>query len=421
MAVDGVRATQAAIECRDLWKSYRLYHHRSHSLKERIVAKRSSYDEFWALKGVELEIPVGSTFGILGPNGSGKSTLLKVLARILTPDRGSIAVNGTLASLLELGTGFHQDLTGRENIYLGGALLGRSTKEMDALFDSILDFAGVEQFIDIPVKNYSTGMYARLGFALAISVEPEILLVDEVLSVGDASFQMKCFERITEFRRQGRTIVIVSHSLDTVRTLCEDAVWLDQGQVRMVGRSEDVVSAYLGVVHTQVAEELDWSVTGNRFGSGEAEITDLRILDAAGERTTGFRTGDGMRVQVDYSASADLGPTVSCGIAVFRSDSMLYVFGQNSREAGVQLDLPGSGTLEYTIPDLPLLPGAYLITVALHDNPRKVFDYHDRRYPFMVFQNPALPQDDGSVSVTSRWSIETSAACVARTPWSDGV
>ena len=396
--------SKPAIACQGLWKSYRLYHHRSHSLKERLVTRRSHYDEFWALKDVTVEVPHGSTFGIMGANGSGKSTLLKTLARILTPDKGTISVNGTIASLLELGTGFHHDLTGRENIFLGGSLLGRSPKEMEGLFDSIVDFAGVEAFIDIPVKNYSTGMYARLGFALAVSVEPDILLVDEVLSVGDESFQLKCFERIAEFRRAGRTIVIVSHGLDTIRTLCGDAVWLDGGEVRMIGRSEDVVAAYLGVVHSAAAEAMDWSVTGSRFGSGEAEITDVRIVGADGARASGFRTGDAMRVQVDYRSTESLEPTVSCGIAVFRSDSMLYVFGQNSREAGVRLQTPGTGTVEYTVPELPLLPGSYLMTVALHDVPTKVFDYHDRRYPFMVFQNPSLPRGDGAVTVQSRWT-----------------
>jgi len=399
-----------AIACNGLWKSYRLYHHRSHSLKERLVSRRSVYDEFWALRDVTLEVPEGSTFGILGPNGSGKSTLLKTLARILTPDRGEVEVNGTVASLLELGTGFHQDLTGRENVYLGGALMGRSNRDMDLLFDEIVDFAGIEPFIDVPVKNFSTGMYARLAFALAVTVEPDILLVDEVLSVGDTSFQMRCFERITSFRSQGRTIVIVSHSLDVVRSLCSGAVWLDGGEVRTAGPSEDVVSAYLGVVHGEVADDLEASASGNRFGSGEAEITGVRIVDDRGGSASSFRTGETMTVHIEYRSGERL-DSIVCGIAVFRADTMLYVFGQNSRQAGLDIATPGQGTLVYTVPDLPLLPGVYLISVALHSDSR-TYDCHDRRYPFVVSQNPAFAVEHGSVSVPSRWRVAASGVTV---------
>ncbi|MBA2478878.1 MAG: ABC transporter ATP-binding protein, partial [Sporichthyaceae bacterium] len=182
---------------------------------------RARYDEFWALRDVSFEIPRGSTFGLIGENGSGKSTLLKCIARILQPDRGSITATGSLAALLELGSGFHPELSGRENIYLNGSIVGLPRRTLDERFDDIVDFAGVREFIDQPVKNYSSGMYVRLGFSVAINVDPDILLVDEVLAVGDASFQAKCMEKFADFRAQGKTVVIVSHATETMRSMCD--------------------------------------------------------------------------------------------------------------------------------------------------------------------------------------------------------
>ncbi|MGA0231126.1 MAG: ABC transporter ATP-binding protein, partial [Ilumatobacteraceae bacterium] len=201
-----------AVAVHDLWKSFRLYHERNQFLKAAILrGRRARYEEFWALKDVSFEVPVGTTFGVIGSNGSGKSTLLKCLAGILVPERGSVEISGRISALLELGAGFHPELSGRENVFLNGAILGLSKKEIAARFDSIVDFAGLEDFIDTPVKNYSSGMFVRLGFAVAAHVEPEVLLVDEVLSVGDEAFQRKSAEKIEQFRREGRTIVFVSH------------------------------------------------------------------------------------------------------------------------------------------------------------------------------------------------------------------
>ncbi|MGA1516078.1 MAG: ABC transporter ATP-binding protein, partial [Ilumatobacteraceae bacterium] len=206
-----------AVAVHDLWKSFRLYHERNQFLKAAILrGRRARYEEFWALKDVSFEVPVGTTFGVIGSNGSGKSTLLKCLAGILVPERGSVEISGRISALLELGAGFHPELSGRENVFLNGAILGLSKKEIAARFDSIVDFAGLEDFIDTPVKNYSSGMFVRLGFAVAAHVEPEVLLVDEVLSVGDEAFQRKSAEKIEQFRREGRTIVFVSHGLGQV-------------------------------------------------------------------------------------------------------------------------------------------------------------------------------------------------------------
>ena len=219
----------AAVEVDGVWKNFRLYHERNQSLKASILrGRRARYQEFWALKGVSFEVPAGSTFGVIGSNGSGKSTLLKCLAGILVPDKGRVSHVGRLSALLELGAGFHPELSGRENVFLNGAILGLSKKEIEVRFDDIVDFAGLEQFIDTPVKNYSSGMFVRLGFAVAAHVEPDVLLIDEVLSVGDESFQRKSAERIDQFRRDGRTIVFVSHGLGQVQQLCRTVAWIDK-------------------------------------------------------------------------------------------------------------------------------------------------------------------------------------------------
>ena len=404
--------TGVAIACEGVWKSYRIYHQRSHTLKEKVLSRRNMYEDFWALKGVDLEVPEAATFGIIGANGSGKSTLLKTMARILTPNRGSVTVNGTVSPLLELGTGFHPELTGRENVFLAGSLLGRTKADVAAEYDAIVEFAGIEAFMDSPVKNYSSGMYARLAFAVAISVDPEILIVDEVLSVGDEAFQLRCYERVARLRAEGRTVVMVTHGLETIRTLCSEAAWMDGGVVRACGKAQDVVTTYLKDVHGDSRYDHDWSHTGNRFGSGQAEILDLTFLDADGFPAPVYRTGDTMRIRLTYRANEPLGD-VSCGVAVYRTDNGSYLFGHNSREAGVKLPMDGGpGTITFTVPELPLLQGSYTVTVALHEIGKTIYDFHDRRYSFLVVQNPDLPVEAGMVHVASNWHVTTDEVAV---------
>jgi ABC-2 type transport system ATP-binding protein len=243
--------SEVAIVAENVSKRFRIYHERNQSIKQTLLRRRRGvYEEFWALKDVSLEIPVASTFGFIGENGSGKSTLLKCLAKILVPDGGTIKTHGSISALLELGAGFHPELSGRENIFLNGAILGISSKELNAKFDEIVDFSGIERFIDTPVKNYSSGMYVRLGFAVAINVSPDILLVDEVLAVGDAEFQSKCGAKFRELKESGCTIVVVSHAMGMMEDLCENAAWLEHGQLKMIGKTPDVVDGYM----TQVLE-----------------------------------------------------------------------------------------------------------------------------------------------------------------------
>jgi len=401
--------TDIAITCSGVWKSYRIYHQRSHTLKEKVLSRRNMFEDFWALKGVDLEVPAGSTMGIVGANGSGKSTLLKTMARILSPNKGWVEVNGSVSPLLELGTGFHPELTGRENVALAGSLLGHTRRDMEQKYDSIVEFAGIENFMDIPVKNYSTGMYTRLAFAVAISVDPEILLIDEVLSVGDESFQMRCHQRIAELRSEGRTIVLVSHSLETIRALCKRAIWIEEGEVRQVGLSHEVVTGYLGGVHKRVTEpRAREPLPENRYGTGEAEITDVRFLDGDGDEPPAFYTGQPLTVRVAYRASHPI-EDATCGIAVFRADTHTYVFGQSTQGARIKLTLSEAGTIDMAVPALPILKGQYLVTISLERSEvKEVFDLHDREYSFVVLDNPALPTGDGLFHVPTTWTISPS-------------
>ncbi|WIE66323.1 ABC transporter ATP-binding protein [Curtobacterium sp. MCLR17_036] len=226
-------------------KRFRMYHERNDSLKSMVMrGKKSVHEDFWALKDVSFEVPHGTTFGLIGKNGSGKSTLLKCLAKILWPEEGSITARGKQASLLEVGSGFHPELSGRENVFLNGSILGMSRKEVARKFDEIVSFSGVGHFIDQPVKNYSSGMYVRLGFSVAVAVTPDILVVDEVLAVGDATFQKRCREKFREMKQDGRTVILVSHSMSTVKDMCDEVAWLNQGDLKMIGKTKDVVAAY---------------------------------------------------------------------------------------------------------------------------------------------------------------------------------
>ncbi|MGA1506572.1 MAG: ABC transporter ATP-binding protein, partial [Ilumatobacteraceae bacterium] len=256
-----------AIRVESLWKNFRLYHERNRYIKAAMLrGRRARYEEFWALQDVNLTVEKGATVGVIGSNGSGKTTLLKCLTGIYTPERGSISVEGNLAALLELGAGFHPELSGTENIYLNGSIMGMSKKEIDNKFDSIVEFAGLEQFIDTPVKNFSSGMTVRLGFSIATHVEPEVLLIDEILSVGDQAFQRKSTEKIEQFRRDGRTILVVSHSLGLVQQLCDTVVWLEKGHVKMIGPAAEVIAEYTGNTYGNFARDDASSKT--RWGSG---------------------------------------------------------------------------------------------------------------------------------------------------------
>ena len=234
-----------AVRISDVNKRFRLYHERNQSLKSAILRGRTSkHEDFWALKDISFDVIEGHTHGLIGSNGSGKSTLLKCLAKIYWPTSGTIEYRGRMASLLEVGSGFHLELSGRENIYLNGSILGMSKKEIDSKFDEIVDFSGVERFLDQPVKNYSSGMYVRLGFSIAINVDPDILVVDEVLSVGDEEFQRKSFQKFLEFKKRGKTVILVTHTMPVVEDICDSVTWINDGVMMQTGQAAQVVKNY---------------------------------------------------------------------------------------------------------------------------------------------------------------------------------
>ena len=240
-----------AVRVSEVSKRFRLYHERNQTLKSAILRGRTSkHEDFWALNDISFDVLAGETHGLIGSNGSGKSTLLKCLAKIYWPTSGTIDYRGRMASLLEVGSGFHLELSGRENIYLNGSILGMSKKDIDSKFDEIVDFSGVERFLDQPVKNYSSGMYVRLGFSIAINVDPDILVVDEVLSVGDEEFQRKSFQKFRELKKQGKTIILVTHAMPVVRDLCDSVTWLNNGVLQKSGPTQAVVDAYLDSVES---------------------------------------------------------------------------------------------------------------------------------------------------------------------------
>jgi len=234
-----------AVRVENMSKKFRLYQERNQTLKSAILrGKTSTHQDFWALENITFDVIEGQTHGLIGTNGSGKSTLLKCLAKIYWPTSGTISYRGRIASLLEVGSGFHEELSGRENIYLNGSILGMTKKEIDKKFDEIVDFSGVEHYLDQPIKNYSSGMYVRLGFSIAINVDPDILVVDEVLSVGDEGFQRKSYERFLDFKKRGKTIILVTHTMPVVEEICDSVTWLDRGTMMQTGPATEVVAAY---------------------------------------------------------------------------------------------------------------------------------------------------------------------------------
>ncbi|MCJ7438566.1 MAG: ABC transporter ATP-binding protein [Acidimicrobiia bacterium] len=389
-----------AILVENLSKQYRLYHERNQSLKATILrGRRARYDEFWALKDVSFEVPQGATFALIGENGSGKSTLLKCLARILAVDGGSLTTHGKISALLELGAGFHQELSGRENVYLNGSILGLSRKQISQRFDEIVDFAGLEKFIDTPVKNYSSGMYVRLGFSVAINVEPDILLVDEVLAVGDAEFQLKCMEKVDQMRGQGRTIVIVTHALGSVRNLCDTALLLEHGEMKRVGPAAEVIEEYMADVFTDRVPDGEH---GQRWGSGEAEIEDIEILDAAGQRAKRIRTGDAITFRIRYKANERITQPVF-GLAIHRLDGT-EITGPNTREADLLPDaIDGPGCVDLRVDRLLLVPGTYDLSGSVANRSLShAYDMRHRSFRFDVEQGDPLAEF-GIVSLGGTW------------------
>ena len=395
--------TNSAISVSSLSKNFRLYHERNRYIKAALLrGRRAKYEEFWALKDVSFEVAHGATLGIIGSNGSGKTTMLKCLTGIYTPEKGAIKVDGKLAALLELGAGFHPELTGAENIFLNGSILGMSKRDVQNKFASIVEFAGLEKFIDTPVKNFSSGMVVRLGFSIASHVEPEILLIDEILSVGDQDFQRKSSEKIEEFRREGRTIVVVSHSLGLVQQLCKEVIWLDKGQIRQSGPAAEVIAAYTGGSH-QPQTERDES-SRNRWGTGDARINSIELLNHDGTIAQVIESNAGAQIRFQISAHTRIeSPILRVQITRLNGDVVWATSTQRGTNTMRVLD--GAATATLNIESIKLLEGTYFVSAAITDSTTTTeFDHCENWLRFNVHKTNVF--DEGIVAINSTWSLE---------------
>jgi ABC-type polysaccharide/polyol phosphate transport system ATPase subunit len=418
----------SAIVVEGVSKKFRLHTDRAHSLKELITRRdrNAGIDQFYALDDVSLEIPEGSMYALVGHNGSGKSTLLRCIAGIYRPTTGSVKVQGRISTLLELGAGFHPDLTGRENVYMNATILGMSKKQIDGVFDDIVEFAGIGDFIDSPVKIYSSGMYVRLGFSVAIHVDPEILIIDEVIAVGDEEFQRKCFDHLADLRRRGVTIVVVTHGMGTVETMCDGAAWLDHGVLQQEGPAADIASAYLRRVneHERAERQADAvaaaeaatgpgtelgtvpevdpaAVTEAWFGE-DIEISEVWFSDSAGEVVSTGTTGEPLTVNISYRAHRSVEDPVFGYMIHTENDTP--VAGSNTRLSGIETGkIEGDGVMAIKMEQLQLLPGNYEFTIGINDKfVQHTFDRHYRSHPLAV-RRGTLPIGVGFVELDATW------------------
>lgn len=411
-----------AIEVDCVSKKFRLQTDRAHSVKELVTRRdrNAGTDSFWALRDVSLDIEEGSMFALVGHNGCGKSTLLRCIAGIYRPTDGAVRVAGRISTLLELGAGFHPDLTGRENVYMNATILGMSRKQIDRAFDEIVAFAGVEEFIDSPVKIYSTGMFVRLGFSVAVHVDPEILIIDEVIAVGDEEFQRKCFDHLYTLRKQGVTVVVVTHGMGTVQTMCDKAAWLDHGVVQMIGDAGEVSRAYIERVNRHEREErvaaaeaaASAGVDASKLvsvprepGLGEeVEILEAFFTDESGDRTTAVTTGSQMGLNIRYRAHSEVvDPVIGFRL---HSEGDIEIMGVNTKLGNLATGtLLGDGVIRYAFSELELLPGNYEFSIDIHDRfIQHLFDRRTGLYHLTV-RRGERPLGVGFVEMPGSWSI----------------
>ncbi len=353
-------------------------------------------DYFWALKDINFTVPAGETLGIIGCNGAGKSTLLSLLAGTKQPSTGKITMKGTVSSLLELGAGFHPELTGRENIFLSGAIMGLSRKKMVERMDAIVDFAGLNDFIDQPVKHYSSGMYVRLGFAVSVEVDPSILLIDEVLAVGDTAFQRKCIAKMEEFRARGKTMLIISHDLSTIQSISDRILLLDEGHVIGIGDPEEQVGDYESITRKRSAKSIE-----REWGTGEVKLTNVELRDESGAVTDKFKYGKDLIAKISYDASIHVKDPVF-GFSMSDLNGRL-IYGNNTQIENHRIAaISGKGDVELRIKNLPMSKGTYILSFSVHSWDHKV-NYHrlDNRFPIAIESDKRF---EGCCFIPTEWS-----------------
>jgi ABC-2 type transport system ATP-binding protein/lipopolysaccharide transport system ATP-binding protein len=411
----------AAIEVDKVTRIYQKYssRHRFKTFKSALIKgdlfKAMRPDEIvTALKNVSFTVEEGTTTGVIGENGSGKSTLLKIITGIAKPTEGNITVRGKVSALIELGAGFHPEITGRENVYINGIMLGLSKKEINNKFEEIVGFAELEEFIDAPVKTYSSGMYMRLGFSIAINVNPDVLLVDEVLAVGDASFVPKCLDKIDDFRRRKKTILFVSHDLGTIKKICDKVIWLKEGVIQTIGEPKRVVDAYLQDVAEKQEdnferrrqkvdrEKIDEEERReNRWGKREIEIKKVSVRSLDGREKHVFSPDEGMLIEMDVEAYSEI-RDFAFGIGIFNSQGVCCYGTNTALEEYEPASIRGEGKVVCRIGRLHLVNGTYYLDVAVHKKGGYPFDYHRSLYSFMV---SSLENDVGIFRPDHSWEF----------------
>lgn len=424
------------IEVENITKKFRVYLDKGHTLKEKILfKKRRNYEDRKVLRGISFQVKKGEAIGLIGHNGCGKSTTLKLLSRIMYPDTGEIRMKGRVSSLIELGAGFHPDMSGKENIYINASIFGLSRKEIDQRLEDIIAFSELEEFIDNPVRTYSSGMYMRLAFAVAINVDADILLIDEILAVGDAGFQAKCFNRLKEIKAKGTTIVIVSHSMGQIEQICDRSIWIHEGEIRAEGMPKVVDMQYLDYMgeqrqaiaekelrrqeekaqkreekakekqeNKQAAEKNSAEQaegTKKRWGNGKAVIEKITLLKANAQPGISFKTGDQIKIRIDYSVKEPVQDAIF-GIGIFRVDGV-HCYGTNTKVDQLEeFDLKEDGTVYFSVDSLNLLQGSYSLDVAIESDVGTPVDYFREACRFDMFSSI---QDVGVSRMKHNWEM----------------
>lgn len=420
-----------AIQVDRVSKQFKVYYDKGSSLKEKLLFReRNRYEERTVLRDISFQVKRGEAVGLIGKNGCGKSTMLKLLTKIMYPNGGSVKTNGRISALIELGAGFHPDMSGRENIYTNAAIFGLSRKEIDTRLQSIIDFSELGEYIDNPVRTYSSGMYMRLAFSVAINVDADILLIDEILAVGDAAFQAKCFNKLREIKAKGTTIVIVSHSLGQIEQICDRSIWICDGKIRMEGVPRDVHPAYLDYVAKNMGnafnaaktpdeeDSTDTSETAaeaiaepetapeqdnkNRWGNGDARITRVQLLNEEGVDSDTFLSGEKMDIVISYTVRKPVLRPV-CGVGVFRNDG-LHCYGCNTQIDRIEnIDIGHGGKIICSIDSNLLLTGEYTLDVAIQTEDGFDCDYYRQVRTFRMYTSI---QDIGVGRMVHSWRVE---------------
>lgn len=398
-----------AIEVHNVVKTFKIYVDKGHTLKEvTLFSKRRKYEERKVLDDISFEVKKGEAIGLIGHNGCGKSTTLKLLTKIMYPDSGNIEMKGRVSSLIELGAGFHPDMSGRENIYINASIFGLTRKEIDTRVNDIIAFSELEEFIDNPVRTYSSGMYMRLAFSVAINVDADILLIDEILAVGDANFQAKCFDKLREVKALGTTIVIVSHSLGQIEQICERCIWIDEGKIRMDGLPEEVDFAYLeymgekgrGISSKNIDEKKTKASDEDINENKKIEILEAYLVNKDGKVRDRFKVGEPVCLKIHYRANATVNNPL-IGLRIYRCDNV-NAYGINTQNERLTLKLDGEGWVECYFPQWSFVASQYHIDIAIREENMLLCDYKTNIITFVTY-NPVY--EEGIAHLEHEWHM----------------